>query len=60
MKSSILLAIFFIGMVFGSMMMCFENPLGDYIVVASVFLGLYTMELLEKEEKKDSESFFSK
>lgn len=60
MKSSILLAIFFIGMVFGSMMMCFENPLGDYIVVASVFLGLYTMELLEKEGKKDSKSFFSK
>ena len=58
MKSTILLAIFFIGMVFGTTMMVFGNHLGDYIVVASVVLGLYTMEHLEKEEKKDSESFF--
>jgi hypothetical protein len=58
MKSTILLIIFFIGMVFGTTMMVFGNPYGDYIVVASVFLGLYTMELLEKEGKKDSESFF--
>jgi hypothetical protein len=58
MKSTILLILFFIGMVFGTMMMFFGNPYGDYLVVASVILGLYTMEHLEKEEKKDSESFF--
>jgi hypothetical protein len=60
MKTSILLSIFFIGMVLGTMMMVFGNHLGDYIVIASVFLGLYTMERLEKEEKKDPKSFFSK
>ena len=58
MKSTILLAIFFVGMVFGTTMMCFGNPYGDYLVVTSVVIGLYTMALLEKEEKKDSESFF--
>jgi hypothetical protein len=58
MKSTILLAIFFVGMVFGTTMMFFGNPYGDYLVVTSVVIGLYTMALLEKEEKKDSESFF--
>jgi hypothetical protein len=58
MKSTILLAIFFVGMVFGTTMMVFGNPYGDYLVVTSVVIGLYTMALLEKEEKKDSESFF--
>ena len=58
MKTSILLVIFFIGMVFGSMMMVFGNHLGDYLVVASVILGLYTMHLLDKENEKDEKSFF--
>ena len=58
MKTSILLAIFFIGMVFGTMMMVFGNHLGDYLVVASVILGLYTMHLLDKESEKDEKSFF--
>ena len=58
MKTSILLAIFFVGMVFGTMMMVFGNNLGDYLVVASVILGLYTMHLLDKENEKDEKSFF--
>jgi hypothetical protein len=45
-------------MVFGTMMMVFGNHLGDYLVVASVFLGLYTMHLLDKESEKDEKSFF--
>jgi hypothetical protein len=49
MKSKISLAIFLVGMVFGSMMIIFENPLGDYIVAASVLIGLYSMSPLEKE-----------
>ena len=58
MKSTILLILFFIGMVFGTTMMVFGNHLGDYLVVASVFLGLYTMHLLDKESEKDEKSFF--
>ena len=58
MKTSILLILFFIGMVFGTMMMLFGNPYGDYLVVASVFLGLYTMHLLDKASEKDEKSFF--
>jgi hypothetical protein len=45
-------------MSFGTMMMCFGNPYGDYLVVASVFLGLYTMHMLDKESEKDEKSFF--
>ena len=45
-------------MSFGTMMMCFGNPYGDYLVVASVFLGLYTMHLLDKASEKDEKSFF--
>ena len=58
MKTSILLAIFFVGMVFGTTMMVFGNPYGDYLVVASVVVGLYTMHLLDKEGEKDEKSFF--
>jgi hypothetical protein len=58
MKTSILLAIFFVGMVFGTTMMVFGNPYGDYLVVASVVVGLYTMHLLDKESEKDEKSFF--
>jgi hypothetical protein len=58
MKSTILLVIFFVGMVFGTTMMFFGNPYGDYLVVASVFVGLYTMHLLDKESEKDEKSFF--
>lgn len=58
MKSTILLILFFIGMSFGTTMMCFGNPYGDYLVVASVVLGLYTMHLLDKESEKDEKSFF--
>jgi hypothetical protein len=58
MKSTILLILFFIGMVFGTTMMFFGNPYGDYLVVTSVVLGLYTMHLLDKESEKDEKSFF--
>ena len=58
MKTSILICLFIIGMSFGTMMMCFGNPYGDYLVVASVFLGLYTMHLLDKASEKDEKSFF--
>ena len=58
MKTSILMCLFFIGMVFGTMMMCFGNHLGDYIVIASVFVGLYTMHLMDKASEKDEKSFF--
>jgi len=58
MKTSILLILFFIGMVFGTTMMVFGNHLGDYLVVASVILGLYTMHLLDKASEKDEKSFF--
>ena len=58
MKTSILLCLFIIGMSFGTMMMVFGNPYGDYLVVASVVLGLYTMHLLDKASEKDEKSFF--
>jgi hypothetical protein len=58
MKSTILICLFFIGMVFGTTMMVFGNHLGDYPVIASVILGLYTMHLLDKESEKDEKSFF--
>lgn len=58
MKTSILIFLFIIGMSFGTMMMLFGNPYGDYLVVTSVFLGLYTMHLLDKASEKDHESFF--
>lgn len=58
MKTSILICLFCIGMLFGIMMMAFGNPYGDYLVVASVFLGLYTTHLLDKASEKDHESFF--
>lgn len=45
-------------MVFGTTMMVFGNHLGDYPVIASVILGLYTMHLLDKESEKDEKSFF--
>jgi hypothetical protein len=45
-------------MSFGTMMMCFGNHLGDYLVVASVLVGLYTMHLLDKASEKDEKSFF--
>lgn len=48
MKTSILICLFIIGMSFGTMMMVFGNTYGDYLVVASVVLGLYTMHLLDK------------
>ena len=45
-------------MSFGTMMMVFGNPYGDYLVVASVFLGLYTMHLLDKASEKDDAIVF--
>lgn len=53
MKTSILICLFIIGMSFGTMMMVFGNTYGDYLVVASVVLGLYTMHLLDKASEKD-------
>jgi hypothetical protein len=52
MKTTILTVIFIIGAVFGGMMMVFGNPFGDYVTIASVFLGLY---LMAKDEKEYSE-----
>ena len=52
MKTTILYLAFFTGMVFGTMMMAFGNRFGDYITVASVFLGLYLQITEELREKK--------
>ena len=49
MKTTILYLTFFIGMGFGTMMMAFGNHFGDYITVASVFLGLYLQLSLEHD-----------
>ena len=62
MKTTILYLAFFTGMGFGTMMMAFGNPFGDYITVASVFLGLYLQLSLEHDcsdhEEVLSRSYF--
>jgi hypothetical protein len=60
MKTTILYLAFFIGMGFGTMMMAFENPFGDYITVASVFIGLYLMKDSEKEEGYSQEGTYER
>ena len=44
MKHAILISIFLFSMVLGGMMEYFENPLGDYVMLASVIFGIYLME----------------
>jgi hypothetical protein len=62
MKTTILTVIFIIGAVFGGMMIVFGNPFGDYVTVASVFLGLYLMHTAEHDcsdhEETVSRSYF--
>jgi hypothetical protein len=53
MKITILTLISLGGMVFGGMMMVFENTFGDYVTVASAFLGLYLMAKGEKEYSEE-------
>jgi len=60
MKTTILYLTFFIGMGFGTMMMAFGNPFGDYITVASVFIGLYLMIDSEKEESYSQEGTYER
>jgi len=60
MKTTILYLAFFIGMGFGTMMMAFENPFGDYITAASVFIGLYLMKDSEKEESYSQEGTYER
>ena len=55
MKTTILTGIFIIGAVLGGMMMVFGNPFGDYVTIASVFLGLY---LMAKDENEFSDEGF--
>jgi hypothetical protein len=59
MKNIILTLLFIVGMVLGAMMVFFENPLGEYVIAVSVFVGLYVMHKMDKElNEKEEESFF--
>jgi hypothetical protein len=60
MKRTILTLAFFIGSVFGGMMMTFGNPLGDLVTIASVVLGLYVTSMEEPDSEFSQEGIYER